>query len=144
MDTKKEVTHTGIIGKIDKKGIKVTIGVLAGCTNCQIKGNCNMAEQSVKELFIECDSSQYKTGQRVMISVKSERKTNVQFLKYILPFIILLSSMLISSAFTRNETMIGIVSILTLISYFILFIFSLEERRKNKEKVKYQISTLFE
>lgn len=141
MDTRKEVTHTGIIGKIDKKGIKVTIGVLAGCVDCQIKGNCNMAEQSVKELFIECDSSPYKTGQRVMISLKSEQKTSGQFLKFILPFIILLLVMLISSAFTSNEATIGIVSLLTLISYYLIYIFV---GRRNNEKVKYHVSPLFE
>jgi positive regulator of sigma E activity len=141
METKKEVTHTGIIGKIDKKGIKVTIGVFAGCADCQIKGNCDMAEESIKELFIECDSSLYKTGQRVMIRLKSERKTNAQFLKFILPFILLISVMLISSVFTRNEATIGIVSLITLFSYYIIYFLA---GRKVKEKLKYQVSPLFE
>lgn len=141
METKKEVTHTGIIGKIDKKGIKVTIGVLAGCADCQIKGNCNMAEQSVKELFIECDSTPYKTGQRVIVSLKSKREINSQFLRYILPFFILLIVMIITSLFTRNEASIGIISLITLISYFIFYMLI---GRRSKKEVQYEVSLLLE
>ena len=139
MDTKKEVTHTGIVGKIDKKGIKVTIGILAGCADCQINGNCNMAEQSVKELFIECDSSQYKTGQRVLVSLKSANEMNTRFLKYILPFMVLLLVMFITSLFTKNEVIIGIASLLSLFSYYIILF-----RIRIKEKVKYGVTPLFE
>jgi positive regulator of sigma E activity len=141
MDTRREVTHTGIINKIDNKGIKVTIGVLAGCSDCQIKGNCNMAEQSVKELFIECDSAKYKTGQRVIVRLKSKREINFQFLKYILPFFILIMVMLITSVFTRNETTIGIISVITLISYYIFYMLT---GRRSKKGVQYEVNPLLE
>ena len=45
MDSKKEVTHTGIVKEIGEGAIKVSIIVQSGCASCQIKGTCNISEQ---------------------------------------------------------------------------------------------------
>jgi positive regulator of sigma E activity len=141
MDKIKEVSHTGIIGKIDKQGIKVTVGVIAGCANCQINGNCDMAEQSVKELFIECDSSQYKTGQRVEVRLKAARGMNSIFLLYIPPAIILLFTMLIASVFIKDENTIGIVSLLSLLPYYLIILIF---RNRIKKQMKYIVIPIYE
>jgi len=139
MDSNKEVTHIGIISEIGDRGIKVNIVVLTGCAGCQIKGSCNMAEQSDKKIFIECDPFQYKAGQRVMVKLKSSQGMNALFLGYVLPFIILISVLAITSVFIKNEGIVGIVSLLSLLPYFIiLFLF----RKRIKKKFNYVIIPL--
>jgi sigma-E factor negative regulatory protein RseC len=137
MESKQEVTHTGLISKVAKKGIKVKIGVLAGCSHCQLKGSCNMVEQSDDELFIECDPSPFKTGQQVTVSLKSARGTSSMFMSFIIPFIILISSMSVASLFFKNEAIIGIVSLILLLLYFsIYYLF----RNRIKKKLKYTVT----
>jgi positive regulator of sigma E activity len=136
MDSKKEVTHTGLIYEVGKRGIKVRIGIVAGCADCQIKGNCNMADQTEKELSIECDPSPFRVGQRVKVSLKSTLAKNALFMRYILPFFILITTMIISSAFLNDETTVAIVSIsLLTLYYFIFFLF----KNRFRTKVKYDV-----
>jgi positive regulator of sigma E activity len=139
MDSKKGITHTGLICEVGKRAIKVKIGIVAGCADCQIKGNCNMADQTEKELTIECDPILFRVGQRVRVSLKTSPGTNALFMRYILPFFILLTVMIITSAILKDETTVGIVSLSSLILYFfILFLFV----NRIKNKVKYEVVPL--
>lgn len=139
MDLKKEISHTGFVTNIEQKGINVNIKVIAGCSDCQIKGNCIMVEQANKELFIECNPSHFKTGQMVEVRLKSSPGGNIFFLNYFLPFIVLLSVMVTSSAFIKNETTLGLFSLGSLLPYyFILYLF----RKKIKKKIRYHVTPL--
>ena len=139
MDSKKEVTHTGFVKEIGERGIKVGIIVQSGCASCQIKGSCNMSEQTDKELEIECNPFEYKLGQQVMVRLKSSQGMNALFLGYVLPFLVLLATMIITSNMTSNEGVIGIVALASLIPYYaILYLY----RNKIKKKFTYVVHPL--
>jgi sigma-E factor negative regulatory protein RseC len=120
MDSKDEVTHTGIVSSICDKGINVTIVVVAGCASCQIKGSCNMAEQADKELYIECDSNQFKTGQQVLVRLKTSQGMNALLLGYVIPLLIVIIALITLSALRLNEGVAGILSLATLAPYYLL------------------------
>ncbi|MBN1927371.1 MAG: SoxR reducing system RseC family protein [Prolixibacteraceae bacterium] len=139
MDSKREVTHTGIVKETGKRGIKVDIVVLSGCASCQIKGSCNMAEQTNKELEIECDPTPFKTGQKVLIKLRASQGFNAIFLGYLLPFLILISVMILTSTITKDEALTGLVSLASVIPYYIALYFF---RNRIKKKFTYVVNPL--
>lgn len=123
MDSKKEVSHTGIVREIGNRGIKVGIIVQSGCVSCQIKGTCNMSEQTDKVLEIECNPNEYKIGQQVLVILKSSQGMNALFLGYVLPFLVLLMVMIVVSNLTEEEGIIGLAALASLVPYYILLYF---------------------
>ncbi|MDA3879649.1 MAG: SoxR reducing system RseC family protein [Prolixibacteraceae bacterium] len=139
MSAKNEVTHTGIIKSVDPDGITVGIVVQSGCASCQIKGACNMSEQSDKEIDITCSPAGYKVGQQVMIFLKSSQGMNALFLGYVLPFIILLTVMIILSNYVENEGVVGLASLSSLVPYYLTIFFF---RKQIKKKFTYVVKPL--
>lgn len=139
MSAKNEVTHTGIVKSVGEDGITVNIVVQSGCASCQIKGACSMSEQSDKELDIDCNPAGYSVGQHVNVRLKSSQGMNALFLGYVLPFIILLSVMIILSGQTENEGLVGIVSIASLVPYYLLLYYF---RKQIKKKFTYVVEPL--
>lgn len=139
MDSKKEVTHTGFVKEIGKRGIKVGIVVQSGCASCQIKSACNMAEQSDKELEIDCNPEEYRIGQQVVVRLKASQGMNALFLGYVLPFLVLLAVMIIVSNLTADEGLIGIAALASMVPYYIaLYLY----RNKIKKKFTYVVQPL--
>lgn len=139
MSTKNEVTHTGIVKSVGRDGIIVGIVVQSGCASCQIKGACNMAEQTDKELDIRCDPFAYKVGQQVTVCLKTAQGMNALFLGYVLPFIVLLSVMIILSNFIEDEGVVGLVSLASLVPYYVVLYFF---RKQIKKKFTYVVKPL--
>ncbi len=137
MDSEKEVIHNGIVKEISGRGIKVGIVVYSACAGCHIKGACTMSEQADKELDIECSSAQFKIGQEVEVHLKTSQGFSALLLGYILPLITMIAVMVLSSAFLKNELIVALLSILSLIIYYsILFIF----RKKIGKQFSYTVN----
>jgi len=131
MDSKKEVTHTGIVKEVGKRGIKVEIIVLSGCAACAIKGSCNMAEQSNKKLDIECDPVGFFPNQQVEVRLQASQGFHALFLGYVLPFVLLMAVMIGSSLLTSDEGLIGLVALGSLLPYY-FFLYLFRNRYKKK------------
>lgn len=131
MDSKNEITHTGIIKSVSNNNIIVSIIVQAGCVSCQMKKACTMSDQAEKEIQIQCNTSQYRVGQKVLVKLKTKQGMNAMFLGYVLPFLVLLFTMLITSSITNNEATIGLISLASAAIYFLILYF-FKERIKKK------------
>ena len=98
-----------------------------------------MAEQSDKELEIECDPKKFQIGQKVLVRLKSTQGMHALFLGYILPFLILFIIMIIVSNITDDEGIIGLVALASLVPYyFILYLFN----NRIKKKFSYVVQPL--
>ncbi|MGF7140017.1 SoxR reducing system RseC family protein [Roseimarinus sediminis] len=139
MSSKQEVTHTGIVREIGPKGIKVGIVVQSGCASCQIKGSCNMSEQSDKELDIDCNPADFHSGQHVLVHLKSSQGMNALFLGYILPFLVLLGTMIIATKLIDDEGITGLLGLASLVPYYIVLYFF---RDKIKKRFTYVVNPL--
>lgn len=139
MSSKKEVTHTGIVKEIGDRGIKVGIVVQSGCASCQINGTCTMSEQTDKELEIACNPKKFILGQRVLVRLNSSQGMHALLLGYVLPFVVLLTVMIVTSNITENEGIIGLASLGSLIPYYaILYLFN----NRIKKKFTYVVNPL--
>ena len=139
MDSKSEVTHNGIVNEIKTNGIKVGIIVRSACGSCDIKSACSMSEQKEKILDIECDPRQFSLGQEVEVRLKTTQGFHALFLGYFLPFIVLLACILLTSALTKNELKIGLISIASIAVYYSMLFFL---KNKIKKKFSYIVNPL--
>lgn len=98
-----------------------------------------MAEQTDKEIDISCDPLLYHVGQRVEVKLKASQGFSALFLGYLLPFFVLLTTMIIASNITQDEGIVGIAAILSLAPYYLALYFF---RNKIKKKFTYVVQPL--
>lgn len=133
------VTHKGIVKEFSQKGIIVGIVAESACAACHAKGFCSVADMTEKEIEIEHNSGNFQIGQHVLISGKSSQGFKAVFIGYLLPFILVMVVLIISTNLTGNEGLSGLLSIGILIPYYLtVYVF----RNSLKRSFDFQIEPL--
>ena len=117
--SKQEVSHSGIVQEVSADGkIKVSIISKAQCVSCQLNSSCSASD--VKEKIIEIDNygGVLKIGEMVDVALKESSGFKALFLGYMFPFLILFTTLIISSHYIKNELYVGLISLSTLIPYY--------------------------
>lgn len=107
----KEVTKTSLI---------VNIVNQSACSSCHANGACSVSDLQDKEIEITQFSNKYKLGQQVTVVLKESKGFTALFYGYVLPFILVLATLIISASFTNNELFSGLLSLAILIPYYIM------------------------
>ena len=130
-DRRENIEHPGIIVRIEGKRVWVSIQPQSACGNCQSKSYCGMAEVAEKIVEVQPPSlgKTLEKGQHVIISLKKSLGYRALILGYLLPFLILLSSLILLLAFTGSETLSALTSILLMVPYYLILYV-------NKDKIK--------
>jgi len=133
--SKEKIEHKGIVKNITAKSMKVSIISTAACISCSAIGICNASDIEEKEIEIKEYSGEYKEGETVKVFYKQVLGFRALFLGYILPFLLIFVSLIISLLITKHEGLSGILSLSTLIPYYtILYL------RKDKINDKFSFS----
>ncbi|MEI8086030.1 MAG: SoxR reducing system RseC family protein [Paludibacter sp.] len=132
-----EIAHTGIITRIDQKLIQVLIIQESACSGCHANGACSVADMAEKMVEVESADSSFKVGDKVTVFGQSSMGLLAVLLAFILPFIIILLTLFILRNYVASEAISGIISLATLIPYYIILSFF---RAKMKSKFQFQIS----
>ncbi|PTN06337.1 SoxR reducing system RseC family protein [Mangrovibacterium marinum] len=134
-----QITHTGIVKKLSNQTIIVGIINQSACASCHAKGACSAADMKDKEVEIHSFEGNYTVGQQVTIIGKTTQGFKALFLGYLLPFILVLTILIIATALGTNESTGGILALSSLVPYyFILYLF----RNKLKKSFEFQIKPL--
>jgi sigma-E factor negative regulatory protein RseC len=115
------VEHTGYIEKVLSGHIQVRIINESACASCHAKGACNASD--MKEKIIDVDAVGYfdlKPGQKVIIQGQKHLGLKASFLAYILPFIMVFTTLFCCYSITHNEVTSGLASLAILIPYFLV------------------------
>jgi len=135
MNNNKTIEHEGIVKEITDKSIIVSIIANSACLSCQIKGSCNISEVEEKEIEVINYNKSFKIGEYVEVFFKESLGFKAVFLGYILPFLIVLSVLIIGEIFNTGEGLTGILSLVSLVPYyFIIYLI------KNKLKKTFSFS----
>lgn len=117
------ISHEGIIHKVLKNKITVTIVSASACSSCHANGACNMAEMQEKEIDIYHFNGDYQPGQLVNVVGKTKQGYKAVFYGYLLPFIFVFVTLIISGIFIKSEGLTGILSLSVLIPYYVVLYF---------------------
>lgn len=123
------VIKSGIVESIDNKYAKVRIHNESACSMCHSKGVCTALGTVERLIDVELgDDVNIQPGDRVNITMVTHSGNMAVLLAYILPFILLILTLLISSYFF-SEGIAALISLLVLLPYFFI-LYTLKKRIK--------------
>jgi sigma-E factor negative regulatory protein RseC len=117
------IEQKGVIKEIEKGSAKVLITSYSSCSNCESKIACGIGESVTKEIDVPIASGLFFAGEHVLILMKRSMGLKAVGIAYLIPFIILITSLSILSSLQIKELLTGIISIGILIPYFIILFF---------------------
>lgn len=123
-NTPKKAMHKGTVASIDDGLITISITSQSACASCHAKGTCTSADVKEKEVHIYNHKGKVEVGDQVLIGCKQELGIKALFLGYLLPFLLVLSILIIATIFTDREEIAGISALAVLVPYyFIIYLF---------------------
>lgn len=123
MTATSDIRHVGFVKSVSDQSIIVSILNQSGCASCHAKGACTTADLQEKDIEINHFSRKYSVGEMVTIVFKKSQGFSAVFWGYLMPFILIFITLIISSAFLSNELTAGLLSIAVLIPYYITLYF---------------------
>jgi len=122
--TGSDIRHTGFVKEVTETSLIVNIVNQSACSSCHANGACSVSDFKDKEIEITHFNNSYKLGQQVTILFKESKGFTALFYGYVLPFLLMLATLIISGLVTDNELFSGLLSLAILVPYYItLYIF---------------------
>lgn len=90
----------------------------SACSTCHAKGACTIADVQEKEVEITPDGHSYYPGQEVTVILKEVQGFKALFYGYLLPFLLVLATLITASSITGNEVFSGLLALGILIPYY--------------------------
>ncbi len=119
MNSKNQISHDGRISRIESDIIYIRIIASAGCVSCQASSSCSVSEMEEKIVEVPNLGDQtYTIGESVQVVLKQGQGFSAVFLGYIMPFFVLLFTLIIMLSFTDNEGIAGLTALAMLIPYY--------------------------
>lgn len=132
------ISHSGIIESIHEGCVQVRILQTSACAACKVAGHCNASES--KEKIIDVmnvrDISQLKVGDSVVVSASRDVANKALLLSFGVPFLILVSVLLITLKLISEEGIAALVSLLALVPYYVALYFL---RDRIQQKIAFSI-----
>ena len=120
------ISHEGIIDHIGNDTVFVRILSKSACAECHSKSMCGVSEMTEKLIEVKQNVSGFNQGQTVNVILDRSLGNKAVLLGYLIPFIILITTLLISSSFL-SELWSGLLAIAILIPYYLL-LFTFKEK----------------
>jgi sigma-E factor negative regulatory protein RseC len=120
METSVCIQQKGTVEEFTGHNIKVKIHREASCGHCGAKGLCYIGEGTERTIEISDFSSDLKIGDTVAISIARSMGNKAVMLGYMVPFIILLTTLIVLNSSGAREWLSGLLAIISLIPYYIL------------------------
>lgn len=134
-----KVLHDGVVQQVSDNKITVVIINASACSSCHAKGACLASDMKEKEIDIVRFSGEYHIGQHVNVVGTASQGMKAVLFGYLLPFLLVLTTLFISIILTKNEALAGLLSLLILIPYYgILYFF----RGYIKRSFEFEISAI--
>ncbi|MEL0454919.1 SoxR reducing system RseC family protein [Flavobacteriaceae bacterium SZ-1-7] len=128
--------HSGIISKISGDSVIVALEQNIHCESCKAKAACGISESTTKEVTVYNATDPFIVNEHVKVILKKTLGFKAVFWAYVFPFLLMLLTLIIASAFFA-EWIAGVLSILVLLPYYLTLHFL-----KNNLKSAFKISIL--
>lgn len=122
---KKLIKHWGTVTKVEPGQIVVTIQTVSACHSCDAKGACSVSDQKDREVVVNTLSGrEFQIGQQVQVVLKSTAGFKAVIWAYLIPFFILLATLLVTDHSTGNQAMAGLLALGAVLLYYLaLYLF---------------------
>ncbi len=128
------IEHDAVIKAVFDDYYEAEILQIASCASCQLKKLCSVSDMAQKTIIVQKDNQKnIKTGDNVVIYLAQSKGLKAVFLGYVLPLILVISSLFITFEIIKNELISGIISIVILFPYY-LILYLLRNKIENEYK----------
>ena len=127
------IEHQGFIVEINNNIAHVRIEQTSACASCHVKSVYGASEKTEKIIDAHIADNTLKVGDQVTIIGQKSLGFQAIILAYILPFVVIITSLFIVNIFTTNEVIIGTCALASLIPYFAIL-----RLMQNKIQAKFQ------
>ena len=134
----KQIEHKGTVKNIYNNRVDILIIQNSACSGCHAKKACSASDMAEKIIEVDYMCGDLKIGDEVIITAGSSMGWKAILYAFVLPFLILMATLVVSTVFLQDELFAGILSLIVLIPYYIVLFFF---RDKMKEKFKFNIKT---
>ncbi len=90
----------------------------SACSTCHAKGACTVSDFQDKEIEVTEFSGSYTPGQEITVVFKESKGFAALLWGYVIPFIIVLLTLIVALEITSNELTAGLISLGILIPYY--------------------------
>lgn len=108
----------------------VTIINSSACSACHANGACSVADTKEKDVEITMPHSAYSPGEEVTVLFQESAGFKALFFGYILPFILVLTVLIVIFSVLNHEILAGLLALGILIPYYITLYFFREKLKK--------------
>lgn len=123
--------HEGIIDSVSETVVKVKVLQLSACSGCHAKGVCSSVDQKERIIDVLPDGNSYKLGERVSLCGKRSWGLKAVFWAFFLPFLLMISSLILLTSLQTSELISGFFSLAILIPYYIILSLFKNQLKKN-------------
>ncbi len=117
------IEHSGQVTRISDHTIEVKIEKMDACSSCHAKGACQMTGSEEMLIEIPVENNPYIIGDTVKVTMHQATGNKAVFLAYILPFLLLISGLVISYTLSQSEGFSGLIAFSVLGIYFLILYF---------------------
>jgi positive regulator of sigma E activity len=136
-DNSGSVQHVGMVQKVDTNSVVVKILPESACAGCHAEGYCSLSRQDEKTVSVNGNYN-VSEGDLVTVVMKESLGYNALLLGYIVPFIVLLSGLILFVSLSVPELIAGLLSIATLVPYYLTIYFF---RKRISKKFTFTLKT---
>ena len=114
------IEHTGIIESIQDHRFRILITQQSACSECDVKGACTISGQQEKIVEVESFDSSFKVGEKVLLAGKNTFGLLAVFLAFVIPFILILITLVSLQSLVSNEIISGGIALFILVPYYLI------------------------
>jgi positive regulator of sigma E activity len=118
------IEHEGVVTQVNENSLSVNLVNISSCSGCHVKGFCNVSEVDLKTIEIFNPDKKISKGDAVTVNYEKTLGPLALLLGYIVPFLLVIATLVISIVITENEGISGLLSLSVLLPYYtLLFIY---------------------
>jgi sigma-E factor negative regulatory protein RseC len=125
------ISHKGIVESILGDTVTVNITSVSACSSCHAKGACSASDMQTKLIEANRGEKQMNIGDLVTVTGKESMGFKALFLGYVLPFLLVLFTLITCTFLSLKETTAGLLSLLVLIPYYALLYLTKDHIKKS-------------
>ena len=116
----KQIEHEGTVASVCDNTMIVRIVATSACGGCAAKGYCVSSENKDKDIRIDGFSGDFVSGERVKLIMRKSLGMRALCIGYIVPFTVVLTTLLFVYQITGNELASGLLSLFVLVPYYLI------------------------
>jgi positive regulator of sigma E activity len=114
------IEHEGVIRETGKNTVKVSISPVSACGSCRAKGSCSIGSSGERIIDVSpVQGETYHAGQPIRVVLDQSLGIKALALGYFLPFLAVLSLLILLTYAGISEGAAGILSLAMLVPYYL-------------------------